>query len=356
MTTVEEKEKVHSGFDHTATVSYARDENMFLRVDGLLRGNENVNRQIVELITHFHSDHISRAEVEQAIREGSCNRLIAPNPKLDVSRNRVFSSIERQAGIREYNLKQENRVIEITREGNPLSNAYTGVIGDFDYSVIGLTGNITIEMFKYRYPRNANNDGLIYRVTHNKVSYLLLGDFDNIDGIENLVNASEANEDLRYRKLEERSGLRIQWQEAIDALYQLYILEARTAIPEALEELNAQIAEQEKVIEKLDAKIESLGSEIARLPFIKADVIKYPHHAHVFANNERTNNIIRKINDVVDPRFIIWQTHSAQDKAKFEEYIERFKRFGFHDKFLCSDEIDFEFVSLLDGPNTEGVS
>jgi hypothetical protein len=353
MTTAEEKEKVHSGFDSTATVSYGRDKNMFLRLDGLLRGNENVNKQIVELITHFHSDHISRAEVERAIDERSFERLIAPNPALDRSRNKVFSAIEDQVGISEYNLKQENRVIEITREGIPLSNADTGVIGDFDYSKIRLDGNITVEMFKYRYPRDANNDGLIYRVTHNKVSYLLLGDFDNVNGIENLVNASAVNESNYYQKLEERSGLRIQAQEARDALTQFFVRRSEAIIPENSEEVIAQIAEQRRIIAELTAEIERLSRELARLPFIKADVIKYPHHAHIFENNERTDNIIKKLHEVIEPQFIIWQRHHTQEKTKFMEYI---KRFGFHDKFLCSDEIDFEFVSRLDEPNTEGVS
>jgi hypothetical protein len=90
-----------------------------------------------------------------------------------------------------------------------------------------------------------------------------------------------------------------------------------------------------------------------RLPFIKADVIKWPRHAHRFDDNERTDNIIRKLNDVVKPWFIIWQAHPAQDMEKFRDYI---KHFDFHDKFLSSDEREIEFVSLLDLPDTRGMS
>ena len=103
----------------------------------------------------------------------------------------------------------------------------------------------------------------------------------------------------------------------------------------------------------IQKEIDRLNEELAALPVLKADVIKWPRHAHIFENNEKTDAIIRKLNEVVNPRFIIWQTYSAQDAYKFEEYI---KRFNFHDKFIRSDNIDIEFVSLLNLPDARRTS
>jgi hypothetical protein len=262
-TTEDEDEKVTVTFSGP-TVRFSKDGQTLLRINGLSGNAGGINESVTELITHFHSDCISIAEVEQAIMEGGFYRLIGPNPALDVSRNRVFSVIREQTGIREYNIRQQNRILEITREGNPLTRAYTGAIGDFDYSKVMVADDITVEMFKYRYPRDANSDGLIYRVTYKKVSYLLFGNFDYIDGIENLVNASEANEDLYHQTEENRKKLENQWLEANGELIQLstnrtYLeimagtpgnvpefLAYKQRIPKALEELNAQIAGQEK--------------------------------------------------------------------------------------------------------------
>ena len=377
MTTMAEGEKVRGSFDKTATVSYEKEKNMFLRLDGLLATNANVNKQIVELITHYHNDHITSAEVEQAISEGSFARLIAPYPALAESRNKVFDSIAGQAGVREYNFKQENQFLEITRGNIPFNRTFNTTVGDFNYSSFQINEDMTIEMYKYRQPQDGevNHDGLIYQFTHKNVSYLLWGDFDDIDGIENLINASAGNEKQYFIKSEAMSNLQIQGLKAgtemkMFLLYKEYleqvsqmpgdspeILALKEQAPEAIKELNAQIEERERIIAELAAEIESLNEDMERLPFLKADVMKWPHHAHVFYDNEKTDNIIKKLLDVVDPQFVLWQTHPAQKNNNFEDYIKRFERLGFRGKFICSDgEMKIDFISLLDLLNARGAS
>jgi hypothetical protein len=377
MTTTAEGEKIRSSFDRTATVSYEKEGKMFLRLDGLLAKNANVNKQIIELITHYHNDHITSAEVEQAISEGSFERLIAPYPALAESRNRVFNSIAEQAGVREYDFRQEHRFLEITNENIPFSRTFNTAVGDFNYSSFRINEDMTIEMYKYRQPRDGqvNHDGLIYQFTHKNVSYLLWGDFDDINGIENLINASAENEKQYFIKSEAMSNLQIQglkasnevtmllvYKEYLEQVIQMpgdspEIIALKEQIPEAMKELNAHIEEQERTMAELAAEIESLNEDMKRLPFLKADVMKWPHHAHVFDDNERADSIIRKLLDVVDPQFIVWQTHSAQDAEEFMEYIKRFERLGFRGKFICSDgEMEIEFLSLLDLLNARGAS
>jgi hypothetical protein len=360
-TTEKDEDKVSHTFDESPTVSYGKDGKIFMRIDGLLGNASEINEYIIELITHYHSDHISRSVVEQCLREGSFSRLIAPQPVLDVSRNRVFSVIDENAMTREYNFRQENRFLEITPEGTPLTRNNTGTIGDFNYSRFNVNEDITIEMFKYRNPHDANTDGLIYRFIHKNFSTLIFGDFDDVAGIENLIVASLTNE-RRYMEIkEERSMLMIPLLETQDKVRSLVIrnmmLEELAQIPEEnfenieekqqiiniMDVISVQLAEQEIILAELKNSFESLSESLRSLPFIKADVIKWPHHAHIFPDS--TDGIIRKLNEVLDPRYIIWQRHHTQGVEDFREYI---KRFYFENKFLCSEEIEINFLSLLE--------
>ena len=58
----------------------------------------------------------------------------------------------------------------------------------------------------------------------------------------------------------------------------------------------------------------------------------------------RADSIIAKMNNVLDPCYIIWQRHQTQSEIKFRDYIERF---SFSDKFLCSDDAEIQIISWL---------
>ena len=273
-TTEAENEKLTGVFNNSPTVRYSKENRTMLRADGLLGNPAEMNGLITELITHYHTDHVTRSVVERCLREGSFKRLIAPYPFLDASRTAVFSLIaerEEQEGLIPVsgdNIKLNDPVMDITGGGNNPVRSRSGIIGDFFYSSFTVNEDIRVEMFKYQKPRNVNADGLIFRVSHKSVSYLLFGDFDDPAGIDKLLDIF-----LEYG--------------------------------------------------------------------IKCDIIKWPHHAHKFPNNEWADGIIKKMNDVVDPRFIIWQRHPTQNG--FREYITRF---DFVDKFLCSGDMEIIIISL----------
>ena len=268
-TTVNEDEKVKGAFTNSATVRYERGGRIFLRLDGLLGRNCELSEYITELITHYDSDHVSRSVVKRCLLEGSYGRIIAPYPLRAASRNRTFSLLAEKEALAGAELKPENPVLDIVSNGEKAEPCFPLELGEFFYYYAITLDDISIEMFKYRKPRNSNTDGLIYRITHKNVSCLLLGDFDDPEGIENLLK---------------------------------------------------------------------LGDSVN----LKTDIIKWPHHAHKFPNNEKTNEILRKMNEVIDPRYIIWQRHPTQ--KGFLEYIERF---DFVDKFLSSDDTEIVVISFF---------
>jgi len=67
-TTQKEEDRIRSTFNKSSTVNYEQNGKTLMRIDGLL-GNNDINEYIIELITHFHNDHISRSVVEQCIRK-----------------------------------------------------------------------------------------------------------------------------------------------------------------------------------------------------------------------------------------------------------------------------------------------
>jgi hypothetical protein len=361
-TSEKEEEKVYSTFHGSPTVSYRRGGETFLRIDGLLDNTGDINEHTTELITHYHGDHINHTVVEQALKEGNFNRIIGPYPGIDASsRAGVFSTLDEYRKNKEIEPGQANRILDVTPNGNPLNLVFTQ-IGDFTHSSFRVNEDTVIEMFKYQVPSgsNLNADGMIYQISHKNATWLVFGDFDYIRGIENLLDASAANEKRRIEIREELSELQtqrlIRLQNKAFFDYGKLILEETAqnpvASPTEIEEqqemitfMNGLTAQLQELITALEGEIKTLNEELRSLPILKADIIKWPHHAHRFPESERADRVIKKLNDVVEPQYIIWQRYNNQSSEKFEDYIERLNLSG---KCYSSDDMEITIISLLE--------
>ena len=369
-TTQDPDEKVTCTFTGSPTVRFISGNRGLVRLDGLLDNTCKINKFNTELTSHYHRDHISRAIFADAQLKKSFNYLIGPYPVLEESRNGVFNDID----ARRDNEKEPLHALGIDPSGKMKDFSFIN-IGNFYYATFNADENITIELFKYNAPKhsNINTDGLIYRITNYGVSYLLFGDFDDPDGIGNLLEAFAEIKKRRavYEKdieeLKERQILNIANAvgKGVDIVKTLYSPVCPrclryhnvnwVSVAANLIDTSLDIVQIQRAHNSYAKEIYELDKELATLPTLKADVIKWPHHAYIFDDNDRIDKIIRKMNEVVDPWFIIWQTHPAQKAHEFEEYINP-ERFDFHDKFKCSDKIKFEFISLLDSLNAREAS
>jgi hypothetical protein len=349
-TTSDPAEQVHTQFGGNATVDYRRDGQQFMRLDGILNGTEDFSRDITELVSHFHNDHINHATLGKMLETGNFAELFAPYAALEDSRNQTFNLLTTIMDNPDYNSKLENRLLEITNADTPLTRAHIGSIGDLYYSKFVYGADIQLDVFKYKNPKNPNTDGAIYQITHKNVGFLLFGDFDDPGGIENLLNASVENEG-------KRAGLQ---EQCSDLIRQLYELEQKAQAGTMLldlfgsdslfeDDLMAPDSEMRTLFtalgnrtEELVSNIKKLQNKIASLPVLKADVVKWPHHAHVFTE-ANSRDVIVKLNEVVDPRYFIYQVHHAQDLEKFEAFI---KDFEFRGKFINSGVKPVKFISM----------
>jgi hypothetical protein len=196
-TTSDPAKQVHTRFGGNATVDSRRNERKFMRLDGILNQTEDFSREITELVSHFHNDHISHAALDNLLKEKDFDRLFAPLATLEASKNQAFNLLKEARDNPDYNSKLENQILEITGVGKPFAvTDLTGSIGDFYYAMFDYDADISVVIFKYKKPKDLNNpntDGAIYQIIHNEVSFLLFGDFDDPEGIENLLDVSAEN-------------------------------------------------------------------------------------------------------------------------------------------------------------------
>jgi hypothetical protein len=313
-TTEKDNEKLKSAFNGTAAVSCRRGGRMFFRIDGLLNRNAEMSEFANELLTHYHTDHINQAVAEKCMKEGKYSRFIAPYPLLAASMTKTFSLLAAYADLQDQNVKPPNLIFDITPNKKPLNLDITR-FGDFNYSMYNLAADITVEMFRYHKPRDVNSDGLFFCFTYKSVSYLLFGDFDDPAGLEQILDFSAANEKRRIEIMEEISILTIQ------------LIKAQA---------------ENKPSADIQGRIDLLNVELSGLFILKADVMKWPHHAHRFPNNQYADDIVRKMNQIIDPYYIIWEPHYTQ--KGFTEYIQRY---NFVNKFLCSDNMEIFIISMF---------
>jgi hypothetical protein len=355
-TTSDPAGQVRTRFGGNATVDYRRNGQKFMRLDGILNQTVDFGPEITELVSHFHNDHINLASLETLLKEKDFDRLFAPYAYLDSSRNRIFELLEENRNGRELKFKQENRILEITDMEKPFAvTDLTGSIGDFYYAAFEYDADISVVIYKYKKPKDPkdpNTDGVIYQISHKDVSFLLFGDFDDPAGIKNLLEASAENERKQNEVDELKSVLRKREYEyeyesknaGVFAIGVLFASEGAKPDDETLnrlESLKTRLEELENGIIGLEESIYELEDEIIPLPPLKADVVKWPHHAHLFEEKDR--EVIIKLNEVVDPYYFIYQVHSAQDLKKFETFI---KDFNFSKKFINSGVQPVEFISL----------
>ena len=299
--------------------------------------NSGVIDNIIELITHYHNDHVNDAAVTQTIQANKFQRIIGPIPKLETSRNYTFDLLNNNE-----NKSVNEHILDITTsDGTPLDIKFT-TVGDFLHSKFKVNEDITIELFKYQEPKNkVNDDGLIYKITHNGVTQLLFGDIDDINALENLVDASSANEKLCYEIDEEISALRMRCIEIMnEEIYNIYLLEHFYMIDPQI--VKNKLQELEIDFKQINQKITKLEEEKNNFPYLKADIVKWMHHAHVFSET-RALDVITKLHDVVEPQYIIWQRYNNQSDNKFEDFI---KQFPFWEKCLNSGDRDITVISL----------
>jgi hypothetical protein len=108
--------------------------------------------------------------------------------------------------------------------------------------------------------------------------------------------------------------------------------------------LKTRLEELARGIDSLEDRIDKLEKEIIPLPPLKADVVKWPRHAHIFKSRE----LIEQMNAVINPSYFIYQAHPAQEDdsqnpVKFKQMIEGI---DFKDKFINSAEYDVEIIGL----------
>jgi hypothetical protein len=304
-----EGQRLTGRYGSTAAVVFDHNTGEF-RFDGLQADTAARTKALFDFITHFHNDHIDYRTLERVLRDGLNSSVYFPLPMLDRSmRRRSFETMQSIVDTGAYEFDIQNYVCEMLPDGvtynTPVINSF---IGQFLYSQYRF-GDLTIDTYRHLNPRTENMDGLIYRIRYQNVSQLILGDFDDEKALAQLLQQSEENYVKRLEIVEE-----------------LYILE---------EQLYGGSSDRHEVIQKRN----ELQEQLQLLSTITADIIKWPHHAHIFRNAA----LVEQLHRVVNPHYIIYQSHHTQDDDEFETFI---RQFNFRGKFINSGKHYVNIISL----------
>jgi hypothetical protein len=324
-------------------------------------------------ITHNHGDHLSAGELERVRKEGLQGALYVPMFLRGGSmENSAFNTLTALADSGEYEFDIQNLLCQLKARGvKDMTHILNNYIGGFLYSQYvfdtGTKDKALIELFRHLNPVDANTDSLIFRLNYKGITLLLPGDFDDERALKELFEASKKNmkKQLEIREeiaqLEEKLYAVPGYQELIDKLerHDTLVVRLRT-----LEQINRILPNSGSVIRHLsyfydlasleqelagspafkewDAtgkRIAELENEYARLPVVRANYLKWPHHAHIF----KDSGLYDEIKSAVDPFYIILQPHQTQQKG-LEFLKETLKAHGF--EYIDSSEHPVEMYSL----------
>jgi hypothetical protein len=286
------------------------------RFDGV-KADSPEDKAIMDFITHFDSDHIDFRELKALYDQGLRNPVFYPLPMRDKSmQNRAFKTMQEIVDTGDYRFDIQDYVCQLLpQDMEGMTPVINSVIGQFLYSKYQF-GEMTIETYKHINPSNNNMDGLVYRVAHKNITRLIPGDFDNEKALLELLEQSETNMKKRAEIGEE-----------------IYRLEGEIYNAENLYERNSKKTRRNELVEARGL-----------LPVVEADILKWPHHAHIFRNRE----LGERLNAVVNPRYIMYQAHPLQEKdpLKPENFEAMIQGYDFKDKFVNTAEYKVNIISL----------
>jgi len=303
-----EGKRLTSSYGGTAAVVFDHVTGTY-RFDGMKASTSTQDKALYDFITHFHSDHIDYRTLERVLHDGLAGQVYFPLPMRGITMHKKsFETMQAIVDTGKYEFNIKNFVCEIQLAGKDLNiPVKNSIIGQFLYSQWKF-GDLSIETYRHINPKNENMDGIIYRVQYKNVSQLNFGDFDNEDELANLLKCSEENRKKQLELLEEYYAMERQIHTGGDS-------------------------------EELKQQRDTIREQIQLLPTIRADVVKWPHHAHIFKNIE----LAELLNRVVNPRKFIYQVHQAQDEKAFEEFTQQL---SFRDKFINSGKYKVNIISL----------
>lgn len=107
--------------------------------------------------------------------------------------------------------------------------------------------------------------------------------------------------------------------------------------------MTRQYNEAEKNYNEIQKEIIELRIKIRSLPVVKADVIKYPHHAFVFEKKDW--GLIDRIDKELNPYHIIYQTRNNRHIVEFDAFLKTLKP-ELQEKFIDSAKFNVKIITL----------
>jgi len=185
--------KLYMRFKNGAHISGTINDKPFIDIDKLDYSQQNG----ILIYSHFHDDHINANALEQTLNEGNYRFIVVPKISENIQNNKALNVL-RSHIAKEKPVYEDDEIIIIAPNNNKKTGLIAKVeIGNFNCYRFNLEEKIgiSLDIYKQRGQTDMNKSSLITKIIHNSISYLSFGDYNNIDGINELVNLSKNNEE-----------------------------------------------------------------------------------------------------------------------------------------------------------------
>jgi len=193
--------KLFMRFTKGAHISGTINDKPFIDIDKLDYSQQNG----ILIYSHFHDDHINANALEQTLNEGNYRFLVVPKIADNIQNNKALNVL-RSHIAKEKPVYEDDEIIVIAPNNNEKIGLFAKIeIGNFNCYRFNKQEDIgiNIDIYKQRGQTDMNKSSLITKIKHKYINYLSFGDYNNIDGINELINFSKKNEELSFAINEE---------------------------------------------------------------------------------------------------------------------------------------------------------
>lgn len=273
-------------------------------IDGIMKKNEKYIKSNNDLSicfnTHNDSDHVEFDYFLDKIIKKEIQLVIFPNPNEDSSKYKIIKNkIEPTLQNNEYLLMRKNNITWASSIN--LSMPEIQKIGSIHHQYLPLVDPKTKIPMNLNIIRREINDSsenhnaIIYRLTKGSVNQIYFGDFDDIDSLVEMAKISKEN----YRKRLELIKLKTEY-------------DRKSFIDKDFKNIANQ-------------NIQQIVIELNRLWTIRANVMKWFHHSHVFKDSDIPK--VLEVLEEINPSYILYDRHYTQNPEKFLKFINKLGKF-----------------------------
>jgi hypothetical protein len=186
-----EENKLFMRYTNSAHISGTINDKPIIDIDKLEYSQQNG----ILIYSHLHDDHIKANVLEQTLNEGNYRFIVVPKIADSIQNNKALNVIRNHIAKEKPYYEDDEIIIIAPNDNKEILHVSKLNFGNFNYYKFEAHEDILIEIYKQKGQTDMNKSSLITKINHKSINYLSFGDYNNIDGINELIDLSKKNEE-----------------------------------------------------------------------------------------------------------------------------------------------------------------